>query len=155
MEIRGKLLKKSDIKQKTDGFRLQEFYLDCSTFNQYTGDKRENILKFQVTNSSIDKLQPFNAGDILKVTFGIKGRFFEFEDKETKQTKKSHAQNLDAYGFELIQTKNVPNAEVPNSFQQPQTTNSQQPQPTQGYTQGQMFDNYGNAPIQNDDDLPF
>lgn len=151
MEIRGKLLKKSDIQQKTDSFRVQEFYLDCSTFDQYTGDKWENILKFQVTNSSIDKLQPFNAGDILKVSFGINGRFFEYEDKETKQTKKSHAQNLNAYGFELIPTKNVPNAGGANSFQQPQTTNYQQLQPTQG----QMFDNYGNAPIQDYDDLPF
>ncbi|GIZ15533.1 DUF3127 domain-containing protein [Capnocytophaga catalasegens] len=154
MEIRGKLLKKSDIQQKTDSFRVQEFYLDCSTFDQYTGERRENILKFQVTNSSIDKLQPFNAGDILKVSFGINGRFFEFEDKETKQTKKSHAQNLNAYSFELIQTTNVANAGVPNSFQQPQTANYQQPQPTQG----QMFDNYGNAPTNQQEDeleLPF
>lgn len=138
--------------------------MDNSTFDQFTGEKRENFLKFQVTNKNIEKLQNIPVGAIIKVTFGIRGRFFDGTDRETGATKKMHGQNLDAYGFEVIQMppQEQPTAYAPapheqNSYRQPAPPTVQQPQQTA------MLDAYGNpipanqAPAnqQDDDDLPF
>lgn len=96
MEIQGTLLKKSLIQEKTEKFKIQEFYLDCSRFDQYTGDKYENIIKFQVVNNNIEKLHPIKEGDIIKVYYVINGRFFEHNGE------RKHAQNLTAYNFENV-----------------------------------------------------
>lgn len=99
MDIQGILLKKSEIKTFSDKFSVQEFYLDCSTFNQYTGDKYENILKFQLINKNIDKLEEAKVGQRLKIQFQPRGRFYERETGD-----KFHTTNLDAFGVEVIST---------------------------------------------------
>ncbi|WP_404812042.1 DUF3127 domain-containing protein [Capnocytophaga canimorsus] len=150
MDIRGKLLKKSAIEQKTETFKVQEFYLDCSTFDQYTGEKRENLLRFQVTNAKIDKFQSVPVGAIVKVSFGIRGRFFDGMDKETGQTKKMHGQNLDAYAFEVIE---YPQQQPPTEW----TPAPQEQNPSYQPQQTSAFNSYGQAPAQNqeDDEMPF
>lgn len=99
MDIQGILLKKSEIKTFSDKFSVQEFYLDCSTFNQYTGDKYENILKFQLINKNIDKIEKAEVGQRLKIQFQPRGRFYEKEGRD-----KFHAMNLDAFGIEILST---------------------------------------------------
>ncbi|MRN00201.1 DUF3127 domain-containing protein [Riemerella anatipestifer] len=105
MEITGKLLKKSDIRQPSETFTVQEFYLDCSRYDQITGQKRENVLKFQVTGSKIDTvLSKVNNGDLVNVFFNVKGRFWE---KETEgEIKKGHSQSLDAWRIDVKQPSN-------------------------------------------------
>lgn len=53
MEVIGTFLKASEIKTFESGYQVQEFYLDYSKFDQYTGEKRENILRFQLNGDNI------------------------------------------------------------------------------------------------------
>lgn len=106
MEIRGKVLSKGDVVARTDKFKVQEFFLDCSTFNQYTGEKRENIIKLQVINGNIEKFSSVTVGMEVKIHFQINGRFFEWQDKEM------HSQNLTAYSWEEVKYNYVPKTPV-------------------------------------------
>ena len=106
MEIRGKVLSKGDVVARTDKFKVQEFYLDCSTFDQYTGEKRENIIKLQVINGNIEKFSSVVVGMEVKIHFQINGRFFEWQDKEM------HSQNLNAYSWEEVKYNYVPKTPV-------------------------------------------
>lgn len=106
MEIRGKVLSKGDVVARTDKFKVQEFFLDCSTFNQYTCEKRENIIKLQVINGNIEKFSSVTVGMEVKIHFQINGRFFEWQDKEM------HSQNLTAYSWEEVKYNYVPKTPV-------------------------------------------
>lgn len=116
MDITGKLLKTSEIKTFDNGFQVQEFYLDCTLFNQYTGEPRENIVKFQIKGNNIEYLDLVKVDDRVKVYFTISGRFYDKKDG----TGKIHIQNLDAYKVEKLEqgknqqqsTDNQPKAEV-------------------------------------------
>ena len=74
MEIIGTIHSIQELKTFDSGFMVQEFYLNISKSNQYTGEKYENYAKFQVVNQKI-KLELFNLGDVVRVYFGINGRF--------------------------------------------------------------------------------
>lgn len=106
MEIRGKVLSKGDVVARTDKFKVQEFFLDCSTYDQYTGEKRENIIKLQVINGNIEKFSSVVVGMEVKIHFQINGRFFEWQDKEM------HSQNLTAYSWEEVKYNYVPKTPV-------------------------------------------
>jgi hypothetical protein len=106
MEIRGKVLSKGDVVARTDKFKVQEFFLDCSTYDQYTGEKRENIIKLQVINGNIEKFSSVTVGMEVKIHFQINGRFFEWQDKEM------HSQNLTAYSWEEVKYNYVPKTPV-------------------------------------------
>lgn len=106
MEIRGKVLSKGDVVARTDKFKVQEFFLDCSIFDQYTGEKRENIIKLQVINGNIEKFSSVTVGMEVKIHFQINGRFFEWQDKEM------HSQNLTAYSWEEVKYNYVPKTPV-------------------------------------------
>ena len=106
MEIRGKVLSKGDVVARTDKFKVQEFFLDCSTYDQYTGEKRENIIKLQVINGNIEKFSSVVVGMEVKIHFQINGRFFEWQDKEM------HSQNLTAYSWEEVKYNYVPKTPI-------------------------------------------
>ena len=56
MEQTGIFLKAGEVKTFDSGFKVQEFYLDCRTYNQFTGEPIENLLKFQVSGEKISLL---------------------------------------------------------------------------------------------------
>lgn len=155
MEIQGTIIERTEVQHKTQTFSLQEFFLDCSTYNQQTGERWENVLKFQVTNDKMNLLAQFQNGQRVKVRFNIQGSFFEHEGQ------RKHAQRLTVFGIEAIQIQ-APQAQYQQPMQQYQQAPQgyvQQPQyaqpayPPQGqpqYHQGQMFNNYGQAPSQGD-----
>ena len=100
MEITGIFQKASDIKTFESGFQAQEFYLDCKTYNQYTGEPIENLIKFQATGDKINLLTPLNKGDLIKVYFSVKGKLYDKEDGT-----KGHFQNLNIWKIEAAETK--------------------------------------------------
>lgn len=126
MEVIGTFLKASEIKTFESGYQVQEFYLDYSKFDQYTGEKRENILRFQLNGDNIGYLENINKGEKVKVYFVINGKFYDKKDG----TGKAHFQNLNAYKVEKLEQK------------QPATPT---PQPTQST----------NFEEEEEDDLPF
>lgn len=101
MEITGIFLEALDLKTFEGGFQAQEFYLDCKTYNQYTGEPIENLIKFQVTGDKINLLSPLKKGDLIKVSFSVKGKFYDKKDGT-----KGHIQNLNVWNIEAVETKN-------------------------------------------------
>ncbi len=84
-EVEGRLYKKMDVNQVTDSFRKREFILEMED-GAYT-----QLIKFQLTQGNCEKLDPFNEGDQIKVTFSLRGREY------TKGGTTSYFTNLDAW----------------------------------------------------------
>lgn len=109
MEIIGTMLNRSEEKRISDTFQTMEFYVDCSEYDRYNGQRYENILKFQVTNSNIDRLDSIKKGDLVKVHFRPNGRTYE------KDGEKRHFQMLNAWNVELMEKNQPKPAENPVS----------------------------------------
>ncbi|MEM9920864.1 MAG: DUF3127 domain-containing protein [Bacteroidota bacterium] len=87
-DVEGKLYKKFDTNQVTDTFRKREFVLEMED-GAYT-----QLIKFQLTQNNCEKLDPFNEGDQLKVTFSLRGREYKRDNNV------SYFTNLDAWRIE-------------------------------------------------------
>ena len=97
MDIIGNTMSRTAAEQKTESFKVQDFFLDASYFDNYNQQNRENFLKFQVTGNRIADFANIPDGSRVKVFFSIKGRFYDKQDGE-----KGHGQNLEAFKFEII-----------------------------------------------------
>ena len=89
-EVEGKLYKKFDTQQITDTFQKREFVIEMED-GMYP-----QIIKFQLTQNNCDKLDPFNEGDQIKVTFNLRGREY------TKEGRTSYFTNLDAWRLDKV-----------------------------------------------------
>jgi translation initiation factor IF-3 len=87
-EVEGRLHKKFDTAQVTDSFKKREFVVEMED-GAYT-----QIIKFQLTQNNCDKLDPFNEGDQMKVTFNLRGREY------TKNDETMYFTNLEAWRIE-------------------------------------------------------
>ena len=97
MQHTGILLNRSDIKIFESGFQVQEFYLDCKTFDQNTGQEYPNTLRFQVVGDKINLLNSIQRGERITVNFNIKGRDFQKEDGT-----KGHVHNLTVWKIDKV-----------------------------------------------------
>ena len=125
-EAEGKLYKKFEISQITETFRKREFVVEIED------GAYPQLIKFQLTQNNCDKLDPYNEGDKIKVTFSLRGREY------TKNGNTSYFTNLDAWRIESAGS----DAAAPTAA--PDITNF--PTMDDGPTDGN--DNF-------DDDLPF
>ena len=110
-EAVGKIYKKMDTIQRTDTFRIRELILETID-GQYT-----QLIKFQLTQNNCEKLDGFNEGDEIKVTFSLRGREY------TKDDRTSYFTNLDAWKIENAGSGGGQQAAVPaaseNNFPSP------------------------------------
>lgn len=97
MEITGKILQKNEVRKITDTFSVQEFIADCGTTNQMQ-EWKENILKFQASNSRITDLEKISIGSIVKISFFPNGRWYDKKDGSGRDA----ASNLDAFRLEVL-----------------------------------------------------
>ena len=104
-EVEGKLYKKFDTANVTDSFKKREFVLEIE------GGAYPQQVKFQLTQSNCDKLDPYNEGDQLKISFNLRGREY------TKDGKTSYFTNLDAWRIDnAASAKSTAPATAPNDF---------------------------------------
>ncbi len=106
-EAEGKLYKKFDTVQVTDSFRKREFVVEIED------GAYPQVIKFQLTQNNCDKLDPYNEGEPIKVTFSLKGREY------SRDGKTSYFTNLDAWRLDKVQTAAAPaanNAPADSSF---------------------------------------
>ena len=89
-EVEGRLHKKFDTVQITDTFKKREFVVEVED-GAYT-----QIIKFQLTQNSCDKLDPYNEGDQMKVTFSLRGREYN------KNGETMYFTNLEAWRLEKV-----------------------------------------------------
>src|SRR5690554_3424525 len=96
MKIRGALVAVKQPRQISDTFKVQEFYLDLSRYNEVNGEKYINHALLQVTNDKVN-LEALEIGDLVDVEFSIRGRFYD-----RKIGGKGFMQNATAFRIEKV-----------------------------------------------------
>jgi hypothetical protein len=96
LEVTGKLLVKSPTQVVSDKFRKREFVLELA--EEINGNTYTNFAKLQLVQQKCDILDKFNEGDVVKVSFNIKGNKWE------KDGKVNYITNLDAWRIENATT---------------------------------------------------
>jgi len=110
LEVTGKLLVKYDTQNVSDKFKKREFVLELS--EEINGNIYTNYAKLQLVQAKCDIIDRYNLGDIVKVTFNIKGT--SYVDKKDGMTR--YITNLDAWRIEPAgaATGNQPQAAAPS-----------------------------------------
>jgi hypothetical protein len=135
-----------------NGFQKRDLVI--TTEEQYPND-----IIIQFTQSKCALLDTLQVGQRVNVQFNLQGREWTSPQGEVK-----YFNTVVGWKIELIQTTNV--AQQTQQYQQAPQGYAQAPQgytppaqvPQQGqpqYQQGQMFNNMGQAPVQEDDGMPF
>lgn len=80
--IIGKVLvigRTEEIPSKNGGqtFLKRTLVLDCSRYDQYTGQKFENYPQFEFVSKNTSILDNINEGDVVEVSFALQGRSYE------------------------------------------------------------------------------
>lgn len=92
LEVTGKLLVKYEAQQVSDRFKKREFVLELA--EEINGNVYTNYAKMQLVQNKCDIVDRFNEGDMVKVSFNIKGNRWERDGKVNFIT------NLDAWRIE-------------------------------------------------------
>ena len=155
MEIQGRI--KTIFAPETVGANgFQKRDLVITTDGQYPQD-----IIIQFTQGNCALLDNLQVGQIVKIHFNLQGREWTSPQGEVK-----YFNTVLGWKIELIQTTNVAQnqyQQAPQGYQQPPQgygppQQAQAYPPPQGqpqYQQGQMFNNMGQAPAQEDDGMPF
>ena len=155
MEIQGRI-KQIFAPESVGANGFQKRDLVITTEEQYPND-----IIIQFTQSKCALLDTLQVGQRVKVHFNLQGREWISPQGDVK-----YFNTVVGWKIELIQTTNVTQhtqqyQQAPQGYpQQPQYAPPQQAQayPQQGqpqYQQGTMFNNMGQAPVQEDDGTPF
>ena len=149
MEIQGRI-KQIFATESVGANGFQKRDLVITTEEQYPND-----IIIQFTQSKCALLDTLQVGQRVNVHFNLQGREWTSPQGEVK-----YFNTVVGWKIELIQTTNV--AQHTQQYQQAPQGYGQVPQgyapPQQGqpqYQQGQMFNNMGQAPVQEDDGMPF
>jgi hypothetical protein len=142
LEVTGKLLAKYDTIQVSEKFKKREFVVELA--EEINGNIYTNFAKLQLVQNKCDIIDRFNLGEIVKVSFNIKGN--SYVDKKDGQTK--YITNLDAWRVENAA------AAAPGANAAPAAPAYNAPAPAAGGS------SYNAAPAYNSssepiDDLPF
>jgi len=92
LEVTGKLLTKYDTQVVSEKFKKREFVLELA--DDINGNTYTNYAKMQLVQAKCDIIDRFNEGDLVKVSFNIKGNRWERDGKVNYIT------NLDAWRIE-------------------------------------------------------
>ena len=143
-------------------FIKRELVLDASTYDRYTGQKKENYVNMEFVQNNTHKLDNFKVGDLVQVDFALSGR------KSEKDGNVRYFTNIAGYEIRLFQNNGNQGAQGgqasapaqhPTQGQQASQQGAFVPQTAPTGMQQQPFppavDENGN-PINGDaDDLPF
>ena len=100
LEVTGKLLVKYDAQQVSEKFKKREFVLELA--EEINGNIYTNFAKLQLVQTKTDIIDRFKEGDMVKVSFNIKGN--SYVDKKDGMTK--YITNLDAWRVESATAAN-------------------------------------------------
>lgn len=83
---------------------MQSIVLDCTIYDQYTGEPRSNFPKFEFNgDSGLAEIAKVAVGDIVVVSFVLKGRFYT-----NRAGDEAHVTNARGYKLEMVEQKNTP-----------------------------------------------
>lgn len=75
----GQILKIGQVKQVSDKFRTRELIIKTDTESQYP-----QTVAFQLTQDRVDKIDGYQAGDMVTVNFNLRGREWTSPQGEVK-----------------------------------------------------------------------
>lgn len=139
-EVQGKIEAIFDTQQVTDRFRKREFVIEIQSgmYPEY--------IKMQLTQDRCSLVDTFKVGDIVKVSFNLRGRPYD------KGGERIYFTNIDAWRVDAVQVAGA--ATPPPAQQQPQQSGNATPPSTSTNTGGN--DGTGMSFSEADeDDLPF
>ena len=122
LEIIGKLLVKYDPVQVNDKFKKREFVIELA--EEINGNIYTNFAKMQLVQTKCEIIDRFKEGDMVKVSFNIKGNRWERDGKVNYIT------NLDAW---RVESPNAPTGSAPAGQSAP------------SYNQAPAYNNQGNG----------
>ena len=88
----GRLIEKFDTQEVTASFKKREFVLEKK--EDANGREFIEIIKFQLSQDRCDLIDPYEINEEIKVSFNIKGRKWEKDDRV------SYFTNLEAWRIE-------------------------------------------------------
>ncbi|MGC4058822.1 MAG: DUF3127 domain-containing protein [Chitinophagaceae bacterium] len=88
----GRLIEKYPTQQVSERFKKREFVLDIT--EEINGNSYPNFAKMQAVQNRCDMLDSYNVGDMLKVSFNIRGNKWE------KDGRVNYITSLDAWRIE-------------------------------------------------------
>lgn len=145
--IIGKVLvigRTEEIPSKNGGqpFLKRTLVLDCSRYDQYTGQKFENYPQLEFASKNTAILDNFNVGDVVEVSFALQGRSYE------KDGVHKYFTSIVGYKVEPYNTQHSqqPAPQAPQNAPKSEQSNQPLTPPS--------VDANGN-PVDNNDDLPF
>jgi DNA segregation ATPase FtsK/SpoIIIE-like protein len=94
LEVTGKICAVYPAVQVSEKFKKREFVIEIA--ETISGNVYTNFGKFQLVQTKCDIVDRFRTGDMVKVSFNVKGT--SYEDKNNGQTK--YITNLDAWRVE-------------------------------------------------------
>lgn len=92
LEVTGRLIEKYPTQQVSERFKKREFVLDIT--EEVNGNSYPNFAKMQAVQNRCDMLDNFNVGDMLKISFNIRGNKWE------KDGRVNYITSLDAWRIE-------------------------------------------------------
>lgn len=105
-ELSGTLVKKYDTQEISNKFRKRDFVLEKKETNN--GFEFTDYIKFQLTQDKCSVLDPFQEGDIVNVSFNLRGRKWEKNGEITYFT------NLEAWKIEKVSSSQFENQPEPD-----------------------------------------
>ena len=136
LEIIGKIKEVSDIvaiPTANGSFEKRDLVLDCSMYDQYTGEKIDNYVQFEFGGRHSHDLDSFKVGDRVKVAFSLKGRYQTLKG----QTEQKLIVNIIGYDCQPYSSQNS----------QQQQTQAAAPSPTNDSNNGTQEEQQGNLPF--------
>lgn len=111
--ITGRILKvgKTVNVSKNNEFLKRELVLDCSRYDEYTGEKRENYVSFSFTQKRCAELDGLSEGELVEVSFILNGRKYE-KDGQTRYIN-------DIVGYKVDRKESRQTAQAPASVAPP------------------------------------
>ena len=105
-EASGRIVEIFDTQRISDKFQKREFVLEMKETSN-SGFEFVEMVKFQTVQDKCSLLDSFNVGDMVKVSFNLRGRRWE------KDGRVSYFTNLDAWRIENVQSTNEPSTTDP------------------------------------------
>ena len=140
MNIKGKLIEKSETQKITDSFKKREFVIEYAENPMYP-----EFVKFELIQDRCDLIEPFNLHDEIEIDFNLKGRKWTDKQGEVK-----YFNSLQAWKISPIQEM-APSPTVPPPAPEQPTGDTGTPAPT---SEPEWLKSSGDGAME-DDDLPF
>lgn len=143
-QIRGKILQigatQTFTTKRGSDFSKREFVQDCTTYDTYTGEPRQNFPSFTLVSKHVSDIDAYKVGDDVMVSFFISRRSYE------KEGVTKYINDIVAYKIEPVGNQS---SQPPQPTAQPQSTQTASQQTTEAppFPQGS-----NGMPT---DDLPF